>query len=300
MAVAEFFTAVKDRFTSAVGFSIAISWLIINYDFLIIVFSSAGPMEKIQLINNQVYYSLSVKLWCWFVLPVITGCMYTFLYPYVDIQISLFLEKMKVQKEKKLLKIARTMPISAETQFEFFQTYDEKIESYKDRLQKVVVKRNNDVQKLETVKRELEAKSAQRLLILFCQGTRISPGNLPFLVEYDTGTYSELKINWQEDYVDFASKKEFAWLLRLAKESRHRETSVDELRLINVEHITDTCIGASEGERNDYLDLVLALGLVTRFESVFNIEPLRMEGILRVSSIVAELAAAQPLEDRIS
>lgn len=292
MAFSEFISSVKDRFSSPLGFSIAISWVIINYEFLVIVFSGSSAMEKIQLINHQVYYSLSVKLWCWLVLPVLTGTAYLFIHPYIDIQVSSFLENRRCEKEKQLLKISRTMPIAAETQFEFFQKYDEKLDQYKDRLQKVIVNRNQEVSALLKQSRELEEKSSKRLLALFCYGTRIPSAHLPLMIEYDPGTYSEISSDWRADYLCFASKPEFTSLLQLARESRHRPASVDELRLISAENITDTCIGGGPIQLADYLDLVLALRLVTRFEGAYNIEPLQMEGLIDIASEVAKIAAS--------
>lgn len=292
MAFSEFISSVKDRFSSPLGFSIAISWVIINYEFLVVVFSGGSAMEKIQLINNQVYYSLGVKLWCWFLLPVLTGAAYIFIHPYIDIQVSSFLENRRCEKEKRLLEISRTIPIAAETQFEFFQKYDDALNQYKDRLQKVIVNRNQEVSKLLIQSRELEEKSSRRLLALFCYGTKIPPVHLPLMIEYDPGTYSEISLDWRAQYLWFASKPEFPWLLKLAKESRHRPLSVDELRLISAENITDTRVGGDPNQLAEYLDLVLALKLVTRFEGAYNIEPLQMEGLINIASEVAKIAAS--------
>lgn len=295
MAINEFVSAMKDRIRNALVFSILISWVIINYDFLVVILSGESPMHKIQLINNQIYYNGLVKFIHWFFLPVVSGCIYTFAYPYIDISISTFLEQMKVRKAKRMLEISRTTPVAAETQFEYFEGYDREIDMYKQRLQRVIDNRQKEFSKLTREKADLAEKSSRRLLQIFCFGTRISYGNLPLIVEYDTGTYSENKINWQEDYLDFSRKKEFPWLLKLAQESRYRDVSIDDLRLVSVEHITDTCIGATEMERDEYIDLVVALKLVSRFGDNFNIDPLRMDGVIRIYQKVIELEADRPI-----
>jgi hypothetical protein len=281
-----FLSALKDRVSNPLISSIIISWVLINYEFLFVVFSSDTAMSKIQLVNNQLYYDSSVKLLRWILLPVLLGCMYTFLYPYIDIKVSAFLERMKVRRAKDLLEISRLTPVSAEVQTQYFEEQDKEITHYKDRLQAVILGRDKDIGRLRETNRMLYARSARQTLRFFCLDTAINPEIIPAMLEQDRGTFSESCNDPDLLYMQIFTRAEFPALLRLAQESMHRETSVDELRLIDAQSIRDV-LDKNEAAREDFLELVIALGLVSRFYDSFNINTENMAGIIRIAREVS-------------
>lgn len=281
-----FLAALKDRVSNPLISSIVISWLLINYDFLFVVFSGETAMSKIQLVNHQIYYDASVKLARWVLLPVLLGCLYTFLYPYVDLKVSEFLERMKVRRARSLLEISRLTPVSAEVQVQYFEEQDKEVAHYKERMQAVIVSTNKEVQRLSEMNKNLFDRSARQTLRFFCLDTELDPSWIKSMIEQDMGTFSEGHNNPIILYQQFFSKSEFPALLKLAEESVLREASPDELRLID-EQTIKSVIQGNEAEQEDFLELVIALGLVSRFYDSFNINIEMMTGVISIARKVS-------------
>ncbi len=84
--MSEFFEAfrqqLKERVTSPLSGAFLVSWMIINYQFLTIIFSDVKPWVKFGFIKNHLFPDLlSIATWG-FVAPLLAGSLYILVYPH--------------------------------------------------------------------------------------------------------------------------------------------------------------------------------------------------------------------------
>lgn len=114
--------------------SVIISWILINHKYLMIYFSDYDLEEKIILLDC-LYDSYLLKALCFYVLPILFGLFYVFIYP----KINKYFYDFTLQKRKELKKIKQKIedetPLSQKEANELMQTnftlQDEKDELYR-------------------------------------------------------------------------------------------------------------------------------------------------------------------------
>jgi hypothetical protein len=75
-------TALIERFSSPLIGSFALAWCAWNYRFIVVLLSDASISQTFELIDKTIFPDLSAVLGKGLLFPMITACLYVFIYPY--------------------------------------------------------------------------------------------------------------------------------------------------------------------------------------------------------------------------
>lgn len=98
-----FHSQVKERLISPLMGAFAISWILWNYRFLIILLSEEPVRQSFQMINELVYPDFWAVVWRGLLVPLGTALLYIFVYPYP----AKFVYEFTRKRQRELLEVQR-------------------------------------------------------------------------------------------------------------------------------------------------------------------------------------------------
>lgn len=129
-----FKSIVLDRFSSPLILSFSISWSIINFRLILIMFSGENIDKKLTLIDKYLFTPENHYLLYCFFYPFISSCLYVFIYPYFNRLILRFVLQRKLDEMKDKSDLEKSATFSFEDVQKLMGRHLKEIDSYKTRI----------------------------------------------------------------------------------------------------------------------------------------------------------------------
>lgn len=166
---------IKNRFNNTFLASAIISWPIINYKLMLVLFGDGKYEKKISFIDDVLYSAYPFKgIVCLFVLPMVVGFIYWRWYPLFDMVISRYSIKKSIEKAEIILTEERKIPFDRDEQVEYFKNYEAEKDIWKTALQDANKNLSKQQEKSKNTSNDLAGKWKSNTLKLFAMTCGIS------------------------------------------------------------------------------------------------------------------------------
>lgn len=118
--------ALKQRILSPILFAILVSWIGVNYKFLVVLFSENPFSEKFEYISNNI----EISFWC----PIFWGTMISLLLSSLDIFYRVVRDACTYAQQRLSLFISHRYPMDRKAQVEIFLAKDEALAALQKRV----------------------------------------------------------------------------------------------------------------------------------------------------------------------
>ncbi|MDN2710586.1 hypothetical protein O0880_14260 [Janthinobacterium sp. SUN118] len=170
---------IKNRFNNTFLASAIISWPIINYKLMLVLFGDGKYSEKIDFIDDVLYSAYPFK-WvvCLFVFPMVVGFIYWRWYPFFDTAISKYTIQKSIGKAEMILAEERKIPFDRDEQVTYFKNYEAEKDIWKKALQEANKIASKQQEKSRNVENDLAGKWKSNTLKLFAMMCDIKPDEI--------------------------------------------------------------------------------------------------------------------------
>lgn len=216
-------TALVERFSSPLLGSFALAWCVWNYRFLVVLFSDASISQTFVLIDRVVFPDLATILGRGFVFPLLTACLYVFVYPYP----ARFVYEFTLRRQREINDVRRRIDEETPLTLEESRRLRAEFISFERKSQQTIAGLNEEITRLRAALDGAEG------------GTSDMPSRGPEEKEEDDLPQSQLVLLQElEDYGGEAFEGQF---LRLHREEKTKaQYDIGELerkKLINRLHV---------------------------------------------------------------
>ncbi len=126
----------KERVTSPLSGAFLISWIVINYQFLLIVFSDVKPWVKFGFIKNHLFPDL-LSIFAWgFAAPLVAGSFYILCYPHPARWAMSYALKQKKRTLEAKYKAEKLIPMTREEADAEIDPLNKRISSLQEQLER--------------------------------------------------------------------------------------------------------------------------------------------------------------------
>ncbi|MEX0141178.1 hypothetical protein MRBLMS1_001992 [Massilia sp. LMS1-1-1.1] len=256
----------KVRMSNSFMSSVIISWPIINYKLIMVIFGGGDYAQKIEYIDNSLYKS-GFKYWYIAYLPICVGLFYVFIFPFIDILINIIGMYFKnLERRFVFWRQKKDVMSVAEKEYHF----SDLIATNKSLEAEMAVIRNSYADQISMIKNNAERVNDRFKSVVF--------QNVSFGLNGATSWANSISALWQsgvfqpdhmkrEMYAKFANSELFSNLRKLASRLVELDYATDTRNIILTKGEIQQYSGVLEEDCfDDFINAVLTFGILKEID----------------------------------
>lgn len=167
------------RIKSPFLFSLFLSWPLINWKIIVVLFGHGSYHNKLKYIDEEILFNSWDETT--FLLPLITATFYTFMWPIINGVFERIVFCIEIMNKKMEFKLRRLEPFDSSEQKKYFDTWDKELSKILNDERKYEVLYNESKAKLNSKINILATQKSQYILELLSFKSGFMSHNLSFL-----------------------------------------------------------------------------------------------------------------------
>lgn len=277
--------SMSDKINSPMLSSTATAWVLINYKFIMVIFSKDDFRKKFDYIENCIYLDENQKICYQIIYPLLIGIFYTLIYPLLDIFFVSIREYINNLRDSCILKISRKRPIDIETIKEFYEKHDAIIESKTKALAYTVDALRQEQVATRKQIADLRKRLKRQTIFALCGHGYLNPKNIFFAFQSD-GSFRELADHNEisSGFIKIKNKDSIIFVI-----NNLLKTSADE----NGNHFAsrqqlDQSFDQDDSI-SDAIEFLIALGIIEEIDGTYKIDDINgLESARRLKSLLTQ------------